>query len=441
MLSQLFGPQTQAKVCSSQFCRRRSKLSGQAFVQGLVFGWLADSQARVCDLAAAIGCVGVPISPQALQQRFNERSAALLQEVIGAAIRLDLLGCGSRYGSVPLPGGFRRVWVQDSTVVALPGELSAQWPGGSGKAALKIEVRLDLQSGALGVPLLVPGRFHDLKAAQGHSAPQADELHIADLGYFELARFQNIDQSGGFFLSRLKVGTHVTLYDQNKEKNKGTDKTKHTPPLLSQRLKALPPEVNQVEWRVVLGTKTPIACRLLAVRVPPAVAAQRRVALEKEARRKAQSLSSERWALCGWTILVTNAPAGRMNLKQAVVLYGARWQIERLFRLWKETLGLTRWRGLSAQRILCEVYAKLLAAWVGQALLQQSVWHQEQRSLHKAFRHISAHALTLLHALVLQQPKPFLHALQTMLDTLPKTAITQKKRKKPATFQRLLEVL
>ena len=458
VLEQLFGSETQAKVCSSQFCRRRSKLCGQSFVQGLVFGWLSNPQARVCDLASAIGCTGVLISPQALQQRFNERSAALLHEVIGAAIRLQLMG-RSAGGGVSLPGGFKRVWVQDGTTVALPDELREQWPGGSGQAALKIEVCLDLQSGALSVPLLVPGRAHDLKAAQEQPAPQPDELYIADLGYFCLARFQSIDQAGGFFLSRLKVGTHVTLQEKKKDKEDKEDKEKkdkekkdkekkdkekkdkEKPLLLSQRLNALPSRVNQVEWDVVLGSKTAVRCRLVAVRVPPAVAAQRRVALEKEARRKGQSLSQERWALCDWTLLVTNAPPQRLNQKQALVLYGARWQIECLFRLWKETLGLTRWRALSAARILCEVYAKLLAAWVGQVLLQQSLWHNPQRSLTKAIRCISSHALLLLHALVQKPPHAFLRALQTMLDALPKTAITQKKAKKPATFQRLIEVL
>ena len=219
VLSQLFGPETAASACSSGFCQRRSKLSGQAFVQGLVFGWLNDPQARVCDLAAAVACAGVAISPQALQQRFNARSAALLQTVIASAVKLELMsaGAGSTVSTVStvdcqkltLPGRFSRVWVQDSTTISLPGELSAQWPGGSGEAALKVEVRLELQSGVLGAPLLVPGRFHDLKAATGHPDPQPNELQIADLGYFDLKRLLDIDQKGGFFLSRLKVGTLV----------------------------------------------------------------------------------------------------------------------------------------------------------------------------------------------------------------------------------------
>jgi hypothetical protein len=440
-LGHVFGPATEAFVRSSGFCQRRSALSGLAFVQGLVFGWLHDPQARVADLAHAIGCAGCAISPQALQQRFSPQGAALLYDVLTKALPTRV---GSEWGAVSgsrdasptvLPGHFARVWLQDSTVIPLPKALSPLWPGGSGASALKVQVRLDLQSGTLAAPLLVPGHVHDLKASRNHEVPQANELHIADLGYFDLQRLRTIQEHQGFFLSRLRATTTVNVTSSS---------TCHSPqptppPLLSRRLQAVAPHVNQVDWSVTVGANNGVVCRLLAVRVPPSVAAQRRVALAKESKRKAQAQSDERTALCAWTILITNAPASRLSLAQALALYGARWQIERVFRLWKETLGLTHWRGAAPYRILCEVYAKLLGAWVAHTLLPIGMGAYPQRSLARATRALCAHALALLHAL--RQPNAYTPLLQTFLKTLPKCAITQKKRRKPATFQRLHDAM
>src|SRR5687767_10045299 len=94
LLVQLFGPETESVALSSGFCQRRSKLSAPAFVQGITIGWLNNPDARLCDLTHAVDCSGASITTQALQQRFNARSAALLQSVVARAIQINLTGVG-----------------------------------------------------------------------------------------------------------------------------------------------------------------------------------------------------------------------------------------------------------------------------------------------------------------------------------------------------------
>src|SRR5438045_50142 len=104
-----------------------------------------------------------------------------------------------------------------------------------------------------------------------------------------------------------------------------------------------------------------LPARLLAVRVPQAVADERRRVLRAEARKRGQAVSATRLALADWTILVTNAPAALLTLAEALVVLRARWQIEQLFDLWKTHGHLERTRSGKPWRVLCEVYAKLLA--------------------------------------------------------------------------------
>jgi hypothetical protein len=96
--------------------------------------------------------------------------------------------------------------------VALPEELSQRWQGcgGSGaKAAVKLSVSLDLTSGVLAGPTLAAGRCHDQRAAAPLAQLPAGALRLADLGYFSLDAFSEMSAQGGYYLSRLKMGTKL----------------------------------------------------------------------------------------------------------------------------------------------------------------------------------------------------------------------------------------
>src|SRR5579864_3168053 len=66
-------------------CRQGGKFSGATLAQTLVFGYLANPDATLTDLVATAGSVVVAISPQGIDARFNERTAALLEQLVQAA--------------------------------------------------------------------------------------------------------------------------------------------------------------------------------------------------------------------------------------------------------------------------------------------------------------------------------------------------------------------
>ncbi len=121
------------------FVQRTSKLTGAAFVQALVFGWLANPQASVEALAQAAAAVGVAISAQGLDQRFTEASAVFLEGMLTAAVQTVI---AADPVAIPLLERFSAVVLLDSSTITLPAALALWWPGCStGTAAHRASVR------------------------------------------------------------------------------------------------------------------------------------------------------------------------------------------------------------------------------------------------------------------------------------------------------------
>jgi len=84
--------------------------------------------------------------------------------------------CGDRQ-RIPLLERFNGIYLRDSSVVSLPKELHALWPGVGGtqgeSTAVKLQVRLEYSSGQLAGPVLHAGRVHDTASPyQNESLPR-----------------------------------------------------------------------------------------------------------------------------------------------------------------------------------------------------------------------------------------------------------------------------
>jgi hypothetical protein len=410
----------------TKFVQRASKLDGARFAQSCVVGWLEHPDASLSQLSQSAASVGVAISPQGLDQRFDQEAAAFLRQLLEEASRLVVSADPT---VLPVLSRFSAVQVQDSTTLTLPEGLAALWRGcgdalGQHLAALKIQVRLDLLSGTLHDLLLAHGRTSDRTLGAAAESLPSEALVIADLGYFAVARLAQIAQRPAFFLSRLQLATAV--FDDH-----------------GHRLVVLEDAFGdatalQVEQSVTIGAHERLPVRLLAARVSQEIADQRRRRLKAEARRKGKTLPPRQLVLADWSFLVTNAPATKLSLTEAFALVRVRWQIELLFKLWKSHAHLDVWRTASMWRILCEVYAKLLGVLLQHWLIVASCWTFPDRSLVKAAATIRAHALLIAYAL--RGSLDLVLVLDLLHQTLQACPRLERRVKHPATFQ-LLEDL
>lgn len=407
------------------FVQRDSKLGGAHFVQTLVLSYLANPTASLTELTQTAAALNVEITPAGLTQRFTPAAATLLQQVLGVGVQRVLAADPL---AIPLLERFAGVYLEDSTTIVLPDALRDHWAGcgnatGQGRAALKINLRLDLCTGLLASLTLHDGRVHDIAASAPLCAVPPGALYLADLGYFSLDRLRQISTHGAYFFSRLKASTQVFGPDGQRWTDVAMQLERHG---------------THVDLPVTLGASQQLPVRLLAVRVPQEVADQRRRKLREEARTKGRQVSARRLAVAGWTILITNVPAELVSLEAGLVLGRVRWQIELLFKLWKSHGHIDESRSTKPWRILCDVYAKLLAMLIQHWIALISLWGYPDRSLVKAARTVQTYALHL--AIGLWNYQWTLETLEMITRCVTSGCRMDRRTKHPNTYQLLLAV-
>lgn len=396
------------------FIQRQRKLSGSSFAQTLIFGWQANPNASLEDLCQSASQAGVNISPSGLQERLNSPQANIfLQRLLMQSLDYLIEGQGCDAGILKR---FNGIYLQDSSKVELPAQFEPLWRGNAkGQSTLKIQTIFDYQTGHLALKL-AQGRQHDCPL-QKTDLP-AGSLRLADVAYFKVKIFEQLNAQQVFWITRLPA--RAGIWHQNK--------VIHVLEWLKQQ------ESDEID-QVVELTAQRLKTRLIAIRVPESVVEERRKRVKESAKaRKHSNLKPETLELCQWTILVTNLSSEQVTVWEAVCLLRLRWQIELLFKLWKQTLSLDEWRSKQPFQIMSEVYAKLLLALIQHWFMILGAWEDAERSLVKASSFLKKHAFHLLA--VLRDFRALIKALKLILPHLSRCKI-KKRKSRPATFELL----
>ncbi len=375
------------------FIKRERVISGADFVQSLIFGWLQEPEIALDGLTQVLERREVSISGSGLSQRFTPEAAALLQRVLE---RLSAEQMQVEPVEIALLKQFSAVILEDSSSITLPPQLAEVWRGcggspGASEAAIKLFVRWDVLRGDLHGPGLEQGRCNDKRGPLAVEDLPDGCLYVADLGFFGVQRLSRIVQG--------EPGQHrVKRYVVSRYQAKTVLQTRSGHRIELRGI--LPQQEGQVvEVGALLGQAGRLPVRVIMLRVPQAVAEERRARIREAAQAQGRTADEEVLFLAGWTIVLTTVPRCRLSTEQVLVILRLRWQIERLFRLWKEHGYIDQWRSKKPWRILCEVYAKLAAMILQNWLIQLGCWQDPHRSFFKAAQVVRREAGRLMVAL------------------------------------------
>ena len=405
--------------------QRRSKLTGAYLVQILVLGWLAKPEGSLNELVQVGRDLGVNISVPALQQRITERTVVLLQELVTVALKR--FRQQTRLPQAVLKH-FSAVNIVDSSLIHLPDKLRVHFQGSHKRrspAEMKVQLSFEYLSGNLNAVELQSATRPDQRCELPVAWATANSLTLMDLGYFKKSHLADIDQAGGYFVSRLQTQTGLLAQAAD-------DDLIDLPHFLSHL-----PE-TQGEVKVYLKANRTFCVRLIYARLPDEVVAERRRKAKLNAKRRGESCSQRHLDLLGWALFITNVPADWLSPQQIMLVYRIRWQVELVFKLWKSQAALDAVGYYGLARVLCQFYARLL----GLILFHWSVTPcrsipSGEISLPKAFAVFQRFALRFMDVLR-WHGRGLAHLLERIDDDFRRFALKTIRRKSPSTLQLLI---
>ena len=340
------------------------------------------------DLASSIESHdGADPSRQAVALRFREGFEDFLKALLGHVISVKVAEDteAGKFAEMNFRD-YRRVLVQDSTVIKLPLALFPEFSGVSNGCSsvcnARIQAVYDLVSGQLIDFSIDPYSKNDLTAAPELELREGD-LVLRDRGYLTAAEMQRHCDFGADFIYRHKTG--VTYL--NVETGLPID------------LPAILKHHGKLDMEVLLNNPEQTRVRLLAAPVEAEIANLRRMKAKKES--KGHNPSQAVLELMAWTIFLTNIPTDKATFKEILGIYGLRWRIEVIFKAWKSHLKFDVLHRVSARQLRILLKTRLLviaAASNFYRRIERVLWLKYRRrlSLLKFMKYLAASLANLL---------------------------------------------
>lgn len=366
--------------------KRKRTIDGASFFKTVLFDHLSYQQ---CSLefhaSSLVKETGSIISKQALDKRFNNKAAAFFERILA-----DYLSKQNDHLALPseLTNRFSSIRIMDSTEFQVHSSLSESFPGYGGdgtKACAQVQFEYEAFSGSIKQLSLDASVVSDVSYGR-KSLPNEGELLLRDLGYYNFNAYQEVIDSKGFYISKLK--SQVKIFELKEGK--------YVPLSHQQMIERLESQDEQYfDQEVYLGAEKKLAVRMTASLVSEESIAKR---IKKLRKRHTKVTEASRLA-ARLNILITNID-NDVSAEQLYQLYRLRWQIELIFKAWKSVLKLPNFGQMKAERLKCYLYAKLLWIMVSWDIYQHGTrycWKEYQRSLsiNKVYQQVKLYADTL----------------------------------------------
>jgi len=281
---------------------------------------------------------------------------------------------------------FKRILVQDSTVIKLPSRLMAVFSGVKNAHTQVCNARIqsvfDLLGGSFIQWSIDAYRKNDIAAAS-ELRIEAGDLVLRDRGYFLVAEFERIIRAGADFISRYKH--KPAFFDPQ------TGQEIDLCRLLDTK--------RTVDQKILIGKDGKTEVRLIAIEVSQETAGRRRQKAKRDY--NGHNPGKEVLFLMGWTIFITSLTSSEITIDDFMELYGLRWKIETIFKTWKSHMNFDKIHVVGEIQLRLLLIARFIAITLFYekiyAPLQQRVYQESKKilSLMKLMRYISRNLRTI----------------------------------------------
>ncbi len=411
---------------SSFVQRSTNKVSGRDFLELMTidhFGQITISLEGLCDVLREKSS-RADISPQALSEKINSKYAVAFLEKILERIYKNQLR--PKLEKIPLEVFklFPNVYLQDSTQIELNEHLSEEFSGVGGsasKSALKIDLLYETINHILKEVTITEGTYADQKNGanvMGHI--QERDLIIRDLGYFDLSVLESIEDKKAYYLSRLFKS--VKIYLSSESQAEAIDPAAYVRKRIG--------NIGFMDMKVYLGAER-VGCRLVSYRVPEQIINERRRKARRSAQKKGRIVTREYLEWLDYSFYITNVGVETWPPEIVGTIYRIRWQIELIFKQWKQLFQINVMQGTRSERIRCVLYGRLIMINIVTQIYALSTWYcsgalGREVSEVKLIKWLQRKG-RICQTIVKNQVSTL---MEELINSLPKGLLKQKRRRK-----------
>jgi Transposase DDE domain len=383
----------------SGFVKRTTtnKLRPSDFIDVLIASHSSGKQLSLNAIAFVLATRhGVEISKQGLDARFNTLGVLFLRGVLEQVLKDMLRNVDN---DISFLSAFKSVRIKDSTSFQLPSELAHLYPGSGGagsKASVRIQFEFDFKTGRVYDLTFGPFNVSDqTDATRTINNVEPDDLVIRDLGYINHDAIIGIEKVKAWYLNRLRSRDNV--YEKS---GQGEFELIDFGKLYRDLVHF---NTNQTEREVFITDRKDIKARMIIEVVPEDVYEKRIRKAMAEAKKKGRQLSNEYRDRARLNLFITNVPKDVLKTEDTRTLYRLRWQVELIFKAWKQTMKIEKVKKMKAERFECMLLSKLIWLTMNWAIiweLTKHTWENEgyMLSLQKSFACLGEMRSTLMMA-------------------------------------------
>lgn len=262
------------------------------------------------------------------------------------------VGLWQQRGLRELSAGRRVVRVVDATTVKEPGKTGSLW---------RIHYSLQLPSLRCDFFKVTATEGEGTGEGLGQIPVQRGEYLLADRAYSTTPGIESVAQAGAYVVVRLNQASVRLLDGQG-------------------RLLALLPKLERLRataqvgsWEVQLESdQGRIPGRICALRKSRMAIAEAQRKLKREASKDSRALKPETIEFAKFVTVFTNFPVAEFSAVQVLEWYRLRWQVELVFKRFKQIAGLGHLPKSDEQSARAWLYGKLIIALLTEKLVQHA---------------------------------------------------------------------
>jgi hypothetical protein len=334
---------------SEGFVKRKRKLLAIALLEAMLFSQVNGSKVSLNDIVIYLWVeYNISITRQAIAKRFNQMATGFVRQLLQRLIKARLLNDQMLF----VQSKFNRILIKDSTCSQLPDELKDCYPGSGGSgsgASVRLQFEYDLKNHEIQELSVNAFNHQDRTNAKETIADiQENDLIIRDLGFVSIGILELIAKREAFYISRLMPNVCAIDQQTGEEINFSA---------LEKMMRDK--NISTIEKQIKIGNHR---TRLVIELVPEKVKEQRMRKASKEASKKSRVISKHKKARMGLNLYITNATSSMLSASELRRIYGIRWQIELVFKSWKQNIQMHKVKKMNVNRFEFMLYSKLILA-------------------------------------------------------------------------------